>query len=190
MTNKFVPIHTPDMRENPQIDEDKMYKILTETYRFDSLKDTTIRVDYQNIYSFMAVQPIREMFSRVSTKLIQSGKVDQAEVLLDRAIDIMPRKNFPYNITFMRSYNELSLIDMMEQYLMMGKSEKAIALADQFVEETIQMSRFFATPYGNSSLSAKELDSNVTLLYYVANIFERYDQKEFANSVKRRLVEL
>jgi hypothetical protein len=79
---------------------------------------------------------------------------------------------------------------MMEQYLMMGKSEKAIALADQFVEETIQMSRFFATPYGNSSLSAKELDSNVTLLYYVANIFERYDQKEFANSVKRRLVEL
>ena len=190
MTNKFVPIHTPDMRENPQIDEDKMYKILTETYRFDSLKNTTIRVDYQNIYSFMAVQPIREMFSRVSTKLIQSGKVDQAEVLLDRAIDIMPRKNFPYNITFMRSYNELSLIDMMEQYLMMGKSEKAIALADQFVEETIQMSRFFATPYGNSSLSAKELDSNVTLLYYVANIFERYDQKEFANSVKRRLVEL
>ena len=30
-----------------------MYKILTETYRFDSLKDTTIHVDYQNIYSFM-----------------------------------------------------------------------------------------------------------------------------------------
>jgi hypothetical protein len=190
MANKFVPIHTPDMRENPQIDEDKMYKILTETYRFDSLKDTTIHVDYQNIYSFMAVQPIREMFSKVSNKLIESGKVDQAEVVLDMAIDIMPGKNFPYNISFLRSYNELSLIDMMEQYLMIGKSEKAIVLADQFVEETLQMAKFFATSYGSSSLSTKEIDSNVTLLYYVINIFERYDQKEFANSVKRRLVEL
>lgn len=190
MANKFVPIHTPDMRENPQIDEDKMYKILTETYRFDSLKDTTIHVDYQNIYSFMAVQPIREMFSKVSNKLIESGKVDQAEAVLDMAIDIMPGKNFPYNISFLRSYNELSLIDMMEQYLMIGKSEKAIVLADQFVEETLQMAKFFATSYGSSSLSTKEMDSNVTLLYYVINIFERYDQKEFANSVKRRLVEL
>ncbi|HPH52948.1 MAG TPA: DUF2723 domain-containing protein [Bacteroidales bacterium] len=190
MANKFVPIYTPDMRENPQIDEDKMYKILTETYRFDSLKDTTIHVDYQNIYSFMAVQPIREMFSKVSNKLIESGKVDQAEVVLDMAIDIMPGKNFPYNISFLRSYNELSLIDMMEQYLMIGKSEKAIVLADQFVEETLQMAKFFATSYGSSSLSTKEMDSNVTLLYYVINIFERYDQKEFANSVKRRLVEL
>ncbi|HPB89561.1 MAG TPA: DUF2723 domain-containing protein [Bacteroidales bacterium] len=190
MANKFVPIYTPDMRENPQIDEDKMYKILTETYRFDSLKDTTIHVDYQNIYSFMAVQPIREMFSKVSNKLIESGKVDQAEVVLDMAIDIMPGKNFPYNISFLRSYNELSLIDMMEQYLMIGKSEKAIVLADQFVEETLQMAKFFATSYGSSSLSTKEIDSNVTLLYYVINIFERYDQKEFANSVKRRLVEL
>ena len=190
MANKFVPIYTPDMRENPQIDEDKMYKILTETYRFDSLKDTTIHVDYQNIYSFMAVQPIREMFSKVSNKLIESGKVDQAEVVLDMAIDIMPGKNFPYNISFLRSYNELSLIDMMEQYLMIGKSEKAIVLADQFVEETLQMAKFFATSYGSSSLSTKEVDSNVTLLYYVINIFERYDQKEFANSVKRRLVEL
>ncbi len=190
MANKFVPIYTPDIRENPQIDEDKMYKILTETYRFDSLKDTTIHVDYQNIYSFMAVQPIREMFSKVSNKLIESGKVDQAEVVLDMAIDIMPGKNFPYNISFLRSYNELSLIDMMEQYLMIGKSEKAIVLADQFVEETLQMAKFFATSYGSSSLSTKEMDSNVTLLYYVINIFERYDQKEFANSVKRRLVEL
>ena len=44
MANKFVPIYTPNMRENPQIDEDKAYKILTEIYRFDSLKDTTIHV--------------------------------------------------------------------------------------------------------------------------------------------------
>ena len=117
-------------------------------------------------------------------------QINQAEVVLDMAIDIMPGKNFPYNISFLRSYNELSLIDMMEQYLMIGKSEKAIVLADQFVEETLQMAKFFATSYGSSSLSTKEMDSNVTLLYYVINIFERYDQKEFANSVKRRLVEL
>jgi hypothetical protein len=52
------------------------------------------------------------------------------------------------------------------------------------------MAKFFATPHGNDVLSTRELDTNVTLLYYVVNIFERYDQKEFANSIKRRLVEL
>ncbi len=190
MANKFVPIYTPNMRENPQIDEDKAYKILTEIYRFDSLKDTTIHVDYQNIYSFMAVQPIRDMFAKVSNKLILSGKYDKAETILDMAFDIMPRKNFPYNISFLRSANEFAIIEMIEQYLRIGKNEKAIAIAGQFVEETIQMARFFATPHGNDVLSSTELDANVTLLYYVLQIFERYDQTEFANSIRRQLVEL
>ncbi len=190
MVNKFVPIHTPNMRENPQIDEDKMYKILTETYRFDSLKDTTIHVDYQNIYSFMAVQPNREMFAEVSNKFIRRGEIEKAETLLDMAINIMPRKNFPYNISFLHSMNEYSIMDMMEQYLSIGKNEKAKALAEQFVEETIRMVRFFATPYGNASLSNRELDTNVTLLYYVVNIFDRYGEKEYANSIKRRMTEM
>jgi hypothetical protein len=78
----------------------------------------------------------------------------------------------------------------MEQYLSIGKNEKAKALAEQFVEETIRMVRFFATPYGNASLSNRELDTNVTLLYYVVNIFDRYGEKEYANSIKRRMTEM
>jgi len=52
------------------------------------------------------------------------------------------------------------------------------------------MVRFFATPYGNASLSNRELDTNVTLLYYVVNIFDRYGEKEYANSIKRRMTEM
>ena len=76
----------------------------------------------------MAVQPIRDMFAKVSNKLILSGKYDKAETILDMAFDIMPRKNF-YNISFLRSANEFAIIEMIEQYLRIGKNEKAIAIA-------------------------------------------------------------
>ncbi|MFA5324566.1 MAG: DUF2723 domain-containing protein [Bacteroidales bacterium] len=187
---KLVPIKTPDYRETPQINSDDMYNQLMNVYRFESLKNTKMHVDYQNLYTFEAVSPIRDMFVQTAEKLIKEGEKEKAVTLLDRCVDIMPAENFPYNVSMLHSINEISIIKIVEQYLICGEKDKAKSVADQFVLETFQTIEYFISPRGNDMIYKEGVDANISFLYYLIHTLKNNGAEEYAATIEAKIVSL
>ncbi|MBQ0025420.1 MAG: DUF2723 domain-containing protein [Bacteroidales bacterium] len=186
---KLIPVEKME-DEDILIDEDEMYDRLMNVYRFDSLKDTTIYVDYQNIYTFCAVSPIRDIFAETANALIDNGKKDKAIQLLDKCMEVLPQKNFPYNLASLRSMNEWALLSIFESYLILGEKEKAADLAEKFADECIDAMLFFSTSVGpgeNDVLSAKYSETTVQLYFYMVRICENRGEKELADRLQAKI---
>lgn len=182
---KFVPIRTPESKQ--YLDADKMYDKLMNEYRFESLACDDVLYDYQNIYTFCAVVPIRDMFFNVAMEMATRGDNAKAVELLDRCIEVMPASNFPYNISWMRSINEISIVRIVELYLKLGETEKAVAVADEFVAETIPAVKYFNSDFGGKPLSDRFLQDNISLFSYLVDTFEENGQGSKAEEYKAML---
>ena len=183
---KLVPIYSENPREKLYTDPDKLYDNLMNTYRFESLKQDNVYYDYQNIYTFEAVVPIRDMFASTARIFIDRGDTAKAEELLDKCIDIMPRKNFPYNISWLRSLNEISIVRIMEAYFNCGAPDKAITVAQDLADELTKGIVYFSNP-GGEVINQKFVDDQVSLFYYLVDILEKNDQKEVAELLHKKL---
>ena len=184
---KLVPIYAEDKREDSYFDEDKMYHDLLNVFNFESLKRDDVYYDYQNIYTFQAVVPIREMFTSTAEKMLAKGEKAKAEELLDKCIDIMPTANFPYNISWVRCINEVSVIKLIDLYFSCGADSKAKAVANQFGDEIVAGIAYFAAPDSKEALSQKNVDDAVSLFYYLIDVLEQHGQLRMAEEIQKRL---
>jgi len=187
---KLIPVAAYESEDPTIIDTDEMYNKIMNVYRFDSLKDTTVHYDYQNIYTFCAVVPVREMFTDVADALIAEHKYKEAEAVLDKVVDVMPNRNFPYNVSVLRGYNEWSILSIIEDYLRLGLNDKAIAVAETMSAETIKTILFQSTPIGpgeDDVLSKKLADDAATLYYYIIRLFKTYGQNQYAEILQDKL---
>lgn len=185
---KLLPLERLD-EDEILIDEDKLYQRLMTDYRFDSLMDTTILVDYQNIYSFCAVSPLRDMFVTTCDAMIDKGDLQKAENLLDRALEVLPQKNFPYVLTSLRSINDWSMLSMFENYLRLGCEDKAAALGDKIADESVASAAFYASPTGpleSDIVSKRFADGASQLYYYMIHICQQRGYKDLAARLKTK----
>ena len=155
-------------------------------YRFESLKRDDVYYDYQNIYTFEAVVPIRDMFVSTARLLLEKGETEKAENLLDKCYDIMPDRNFPYNISWMRSLNEVSLVRMVDAYYNCGARDKALDLAQKFGESIIKGIVYFSNT-GGEVINQKCVDDQVSIFYYLIDILEKNDDKDIAEFLQKKL---
>ena len=87
--------------------------------------------------------------------------------MLDRMEETFPDRNFPYNSSAAVQYvNELMVIHAIDLYIKCGEKEKGLAMADRFMEETMQGIRLFAQPYHGAVLSQSDLENNFQLYQY------------------------
>ena len=186
---KLVPVKIEESDGDYMLDEDKLYDRLMAGYRFDSLKDTTVNIDYQNIYTFCAVSPVREMFVNAGDAMLKKGDRQKAVELMDRCLDVMPQKNFPYILTSLRSINDWSMVSIFETYLRAGEKQKASDLADKIAAECIQSVLYYSTPVGpgNNMLSKRYSESTVQLLYYLMKISEQRGAAEIADRLQKMM---
>ncbi|MBQ0124588.1 MAG: DUF2723 domain-containing protein [Bacteroidales bacterium] len=188
--HKFVPVKQEESDGDNLVDEEEQYDKLMNVYRLDCLKDTTINIDYQNIYTFCAVSPIRDMFVTASDAMIQKGDKEKAKALLDRCLEVMPEKNFPYILPSMRSINDWSMLSIFEDYLRIGETQKAKDLAGKMADECIQSMLFFSTPTGpgeNAILSKKFADSTAQIFFYMIHISEQHGAKDLASWLQEKM---
>ena len=187
---KFVPFVNEYADREKTVDTDALYDRIMNDYRFDSLADTTVHYDYQNIYTFSAVIPVRDIFATEASALIGKGQYDKAERVLDKAVEAMPGRNFPYNVATLRSVNEWSLLSIIEDYLRIGKPEKALAVGNQLADETLKAILYFSTPVGpgeNDILSKKLADDSASIYVYIVSLYNNYGQREAAAELEKKL---
>ena len=183
---KLVPIYSENPREKLYTDPDRLYDNLMNTYRFESLKRDDVYYDYQNMYTFQAVVPIRDMFASTARILLDRGDKEKAENLLDKCIDIMPEKNFPYNLSWLRSLNEVSIARIVEAYFRCGANAKGLDTAQRLADALIQGIVYFSNPKGEV-INQKIVDDQVSLFYYLVDILEKQNELDLAEFIQKKL---
>ena len=187
---KLVPFLNDYSDREATLDADALYEKLMHTYRLESLADTNVHWDYQNVFTFTAVVPVRDICATTATALLERGEKEKAEEVLDKCVAIMPAENFPYNISLFRSLNEWSLIAIIEDYFRLGKPEKALAVGDRLADETLQSLIYYSTPIGpgdDDILSKKLADDAATIYLYLVKIYNTFGQKEAAEALENKL---
>ena len=97
--------------------------------------------------------------------------------------ECVPEENFPLDITYLGFSNEYMVIDMIDTYYNAGAPEKALALAERFVDELLYSSEFFLQFY---DYARREFEACYNCLSYVADLTDIYGDTEFAKSVRDR----
>ncbi len=187
---KVVPFLNDYGDREQTIDADALYTRIMRDYRLESLADTTVNYDYQNLYTFTAVIPVRDIFATTANALIDKGEYIKAESVLDKCVEVMPDRNFPYNVAMLRSVNEWSMLSIIEGYMRIGKPEKAIAIGDRMADETIQTMLYYSTPIGpgeDDVLSKKLADDSASIYLYLVRLYQTFGQKDAADRLEEKL---
>ena len=187
---RLVPVRNVDGNREGIIDEDEMYDRIMNVYRFDSLADTTIHVDYQNLYTFCAVSPVREIFTITAGKFIDKGQFGKAGMLLDKCIESLPQRNFPYNLSMLHGINEWTILAIIEDYFRIGQKEKAVEIGEKLADESLKCLTLYSAPVGpgEDDVISKDLSEDAATIYvYVARLFTNYGETEAAERLDQKL---
>lgn len=189
--SKFVPIKsTTTITEYGHIDTDKMYNKIMDVYRWGSFQKKYYS-DYQNISTFDgSTLNIRSIFIQTALGLALEGEKEKAVKVLDKMQEYIPTENLPYNSSIWfssQSINEYMLLQAIEIYLKCGAKEKAIALSEAFLNETLLSIQLAATPFGNSYISKADLENNYSMYFYTINILKTGGAPEEAGRFEETL---
>ncbi|MBQ3742989.1 MAG: DUF2723 domain-containing protein [Bacteroidales bacterium] len=187
---KLVPFLNDYANREATVDADALYERIMHDYRFESLADTTIHIDYQNLFTFSAVVPLRDIFATAATALYDRGEKEKCEEVLDKCVASLPARNFPYNVSGFRSLNEWAVLSMVELYFQLDKPEKALAVGNQLAKETLQSILYYTTPIGpgeDDIISKKLSDDAASTFLYLIKIYDGYGQKDAADALEEML---
>lgn len=182
---KFVPIRSSSSLMNmQQVDTDILYDNLMTGYRLDNLKDTKVDWDYQNLYTWMGVMPLRNMYKIEAESLLAKGDTTRTLAILDRCIEVMPRENFPYDFSILQSVNEYTMLDIIDLYFKCGRKDQAMEIAKGFLDEAGKSMALFSTQYKGGLLSQDDYQATMLYIYYLKDIFERNGMAEPAKALE------
>ncbi|MBR0222658.1 MAG: hypothetical protein IJL93_00105, partial [Bacteroidales bacterium] len=187
---RLVPYLNDNSDREATVDADALYDKIMHVWRFDNMADTQVHWDYQNIFTFSAVVPLRDIFATTATALIERGEKEKAEEVLDKCIASMPACNFPYNTALFRSLNEWSVMSLIEGYFRIDKAEKALAVGDQLAEETLKTILYYSTPVGpgpDDILDKRLADDAATTYFYLIKLYNNFGQQEAAKQLEDKL---
>lgn len=177
---KFVPIKNRIQTGQPGIvDTDHLYKLMTETYKWDDIARSDYFVDYQNLYTHLGVMSQRNLFSTAANAFIDAGEPERALEMLDKCQEVIKSDRYPLeSIILGFSGNDYSVIEMISDYYLLGETEKARALALEMFNSLIETAGFYLEYY-DYARSDFELCGNY--IYYLQEAVSRSGDKELAS---------
>ena len=169
------------------VDTDELYSKLTESYSFDALARTDYCVDYQNLYTFLGVMSIRNLFVSSANAFIDAGENDRAEEMLDKCREVMKPEQFPYDNSILGwSSNAFFPIEMVKDYYTLGKPEKAKELAEELISELHQSIGFYVDFLPECK---SDFEYCCQLVYYLSSEVEKAGDPEFAEKIEKDLAD-
>ncbi len=179
---KFVPIKNKvSSLDVGKVDTDDLYDKIMVKASYDAVGREDYYADYQNIYTFLGVMSLRNMFVSASNVFIENGEYDRAEEVLDKCQDALKPTQYPYDNSFFGwGSNALFPIEMVTNYYVLGRQEKAQALARQLLDEFLQSVRFYLSFYPETK---SDFEYSCNLITYLADEVRKAGDKEFADEI-------
>jgi len=180
MAYRLVPIKKEGNRGdgNPgYVNSDILYQRLMNDFHWGGMDKSDIYMDETNRRMTMS---LRITFSRLADQLIKEDKIEKAKEVLDRAFEVMPEKNVPYDVFVMY---------LAENYYAAGEFEKANTivrrLADIYEKELIYYMNL--EPKFAKTVKSDQQQTTAILNRLVVMTNQLYPQKEFGQEMQDRL---
>ena len=162
-------------------DTDDLYRKMTEVYTFDSISRTDWLVDYQNMYTHLASNPLRSMFESCAHAFIKAGEDDRALEMLDKCQEVVKDENFPLEAECIGfGYNDLYVTQIISDYYYLGQTEKARDLAIRFYNELVVSIAFFMEYY---EFGKEEFETCCSMVYYLSDAVREGGDTELADKI-------
>ena len=180
MTYRLVPVKKAGRPDgNPgYVNSDILYNRLMNQFHWGGVDTSKVYMDETNRRMNMS---LRITFSRLAEQLTQENKIEQAKEVLDKAFEVMPEENVPYDVFVMY---------LAENYYAIGDSEKGnelvARLADIYEKELDYYNRLdpkYAKTIRNDMQQAQAI---LNRLIVITN--RLYPQKEFGAELRERLM--
>lgn len=120
---RIVPYNTKEAKNT--VDTEVMFDNMMNKYRWGNIADPKIYLDES---ALKMCKTFRALFGTLSDALINEGKNDKAEQVLDYSVEVLPFATVPFD------YSALSLAS---GYMRINKNEKALAIYDQIADRTM-----------------------------------------------------
>ncbi len=185
-SSRLTPIRNNITSLDPGlVDTDKLYDQMTNVFKFDALSRKDYCVDFQNCYTFLGVMSIRNLFISSANSFIKAGEASRAEEMLDRCREVMDPKRYPYDNSILGwASNALYPIEMIKDYYLLGKPDKAKAVVQELVSEVMESTMLYLDYYPDYK---EEFEYNCQLIYYLANEVKKSGDKEFGEKIESDL---
>lgn len=181
---KLVPFKNKVESLDPGlVDTDVLYDKMTSAYCFDAVSRDDYCIDYQNIYTFLGVQSLRNMFISCANAFIGAGETDRAAQMLDKCREVLRPELWPYDNSVLGwNSNALYPIEMVKDYYLVGSPDKARDVARQLKDELLQNITFYLDFY---PLCKSEFEYDCNLVYYLSNEIAKAGDKGFADELEK-----
>ncbi len=180
MAYRLVPIKRNDNNSTGSpgfVDTDILYNRLMNQFHWGGMDTDDIYMDETNRRMIMS---LRITFANLAEKLINEGKNDKAEEVLDRAVKVMPDKTTPYDVF---------VLYLAEHYYKVGADEKANAIVKRLADIYEKDFNYYQSldPKYSSQLNQDKQQALAILNRLVVLTNQLYPQEELGPELNDRL---
>ena len=185
-SSHFIPLKNKvSDPEHSLADINDLYDKMTRVYSWDAVSRDDYFVDYQNLYTFIGVIPQRDIFYKTAILLERAGEKEKAIEMLDKAIEVLPKEQYPYESICLGFYNnDITMVSIIEEYLRLGEKEKALKIVDEMGADLLSSISFFTEFYYVTETQFKEC---CNIFYYLTDVLERAGEKEKSEQMMKDL---
>ncbi|WP_196891043.1 glycosyltransferase family 117 protein [Aureivirga marina] len=176
---KLVPIYTPNkgsILTMGRIDSESLYEKVKK-WDWRNITDDNIYLDPESRRNSIN---FRTVMVRLADQFTIENKKKEAEAILDLSLEKMPVDKFGHYSL---------LLGYVESYYILGKKEKARALADKLIEKCQQNLEYYSRfdEYFINSVF-DEMETNIVLYNTLVEAIGEYDDKEYASEQQDEFV--
>ncbi|MEX1189508.1 MAG: DUF2723 domain-containing protein [Bacteroidia bacterium] len=174
---RLIPVYNPPGRGDNygRVDTDKMYDNIMNKFKWGGVDKKEIYMDENNIRMTMN---LRSNFDRLATALNAEGKKDSAVKVLDKAFEVLPEKNVPFNFF---------TVQLAEDYYQAGEIEKPDQVIKRYADILEQELTYY---FSQKPAIYKEFDSDaqrsMSILRYMIDVCRRNKRDDLMKDLDAR----
>ncbi len=178
LTYKVIPIKNTepvDPGSYGRINTDILYANLVEKFKWGNIDKPGVYLDETTLRQ---TRNFRNLFYRLSMKLVQEGDTARAIKSIDRCVEVMPNETCPYDIFVIR---------MAEAYYAAGAKEKAGNLLKVMTELASEKYAYYSRFKGKQLKNVQnEIDENGQIMMYAVQVATINQQEALAKELKAK----
>ena len=168
-----------------KVDVDRLYHMIKDVYSWDALKRKDYFVDYQNLITHLGVLSQRSIFLNAANACMLNDQYERATELLDMCQECVPSDLYPLeSLCLGFSANDYVVIQMIDDYLMLGEREKGLKLAAELADQIMTSARFYKQFY---PYEKQNLETCANFIYYLIDALKSDGERTFASMVEENL---
>ena len=179
MAYRLVPIKKQTRNDNNPgyVNSDILYERLMNDFHWGGMDVSDIYMDETNRRMTMS---LRITFSRLAEKLIEENKNEKALAVLNRAFEVMPERNVPYDVF---------VLYLAENYYALGEFEKGNELVGRLADiyEGELLYYLSLEPKFAQTVTSDQQQAVAILNRLVGITNQLYPQEEFGKELRERL---